>query len=160
MWQYVIVLQFPEMKTVMKLDLFSSCMWSHVVWKVGTSILEEPRASIFKLEEWLWSSKQHGSFRMLEHIYQTMRHYRKFPGLGQKRNAGLTYSIWAAISFKIVSLGTYTAISSFFTCFKRTVEIVFLHTVEYHWQFPLDVRHCFKTSYLQFHFQFGKQSDR
>jgi hypothetical protein len=24
-------------------------------------------------------------------------------------------------------------------------------------QFPLDVRHCFKTSSLQFHFQFGKQ---
>jgi hypothetical protein len=26
-------------------------------------------------------------------------------------------------------------------------------------QFPLDVRHCFKTSSLQLHFQFGKQSE-
>jgi hypothetical protein len=34
----------------------------------------------------------------------------KTPGLGQKRNAGLTYSILAAISFKIISLGTYTVI--------------------------------------------------
>jgi hypothetical protein len=38
------------------------------------------------------------------------RFYQKVPGLGQKKNAGLTYSILAAISFKIVSLGTYTAI--------------------------------------------------
>jgi hypothetical protein len=30
----------------------------------------------------------------------------KVSGLGQKRNAGLTYSILAAIFFKIVSLGT------------------------------------------------------
>jgi hypothetical protein len=35
--------------------------------------------------------------------------YWKVPRLGQKRNAGLTYSILAAISFKIVSLETYTA---------------------------------------------------
>jgi hypothetical protein len=26
-------------------------------------------------------------------------------------------------------------------------------------RFPFDVRHCFKTSSLQFHFQFGKQSE-
>jgi hypothetical protein len=26
-------------------------------------------------------------------------------------------------------------------------------------RFPLDVRHCFKTPSLQFHFQFGKQSE-
>jgi hypothetical protein len=32
-----------------------------------------------------------------------MRFYRKVSKLGQKRNAGLTYSILAAISFKIVS---------------------------------------------------------
>jgi hypothetical protein len=32
-----------------------------------------------------------------------------------KKNAGLTYSILAAISFKTVSLGTYTAIPSFFS---------------------------------------------
>jgi hypothetical protein len=38
------------------------------------------------------------------------RFYWKVPGLGQKREAGLTYSILAAISFKIVSLGMYTAI--------------------------------------------------
>jgi hypothetical protein len=39
-----------------------------------------------------------------------MRYYWKVPGLGQKINAGLTYSILAAISFKIVFLGTYTVI--------------------------------------------------
>jgi hypothetical protein len=40
--------------------------------------------------------------------------YRKVPRLGQKRNAGLCYSILVAISFKIVSLVIYTAIPSFF----------------------------------------------
>jgi hypothetical protein len=39
-----------------------------------------------------------------------MKSYRKIPRLGQKRNAGLTYSILAAISFKIAPLGMYTAI--------------------------------------------------
>jgi hypothetical protein len=48
------------------------------------------------------------------------RGYQKVPGLGQKRNAGLTYSILAAISFKIVSLGTYKLIPSFLPCFKST----------------------------------------
>jgi hypothetical protein len=43
---------------------------------------------------------QHGIYYM----------YRKVPGQGQKRNAGLTYPILAAISFKIVSLGMYTVI--------------------------------------------------
>jgi hypothetical protein len=31
--------------------------------------------------------------------------YKKVHGLGQKRNAGIAYTILAAISFKIVSLG-------------------------------------------------------
>jgi hypothetical protein len=26
-------------------------------------------------------------------------------------------------------------------------------------RFPLDDRHCFKTSFFQFHFQFGKQNE-
>jgi hypothetical protein len=37
-------------------------------------------------------------------------YYQEVPGLGQKRNSGLIYSILASITFKIVSLGTYTAI--------------------------------------------------
>jgi hypothetical protein len=82
--------------------------------------------------------------------------YRKVPGLGQKRNAGLTYSILAAISLKIF-LGTYTVIPLFFPCFRSTMEVILLNAVEYHLWFPLDVRHCFKMSSLQFHFQFGKQ---
>jgi hypothetical protein len=45
--------------------------------------------------------------------------YRKVPGLGQKRNAGLTYSILAAISFKIVSLGTYIAFPSFISTLQK-----------------------------------------
>jgi hypothetical protein len=57
--------------------------------------------------------------------------YRKVPGLGQKRNAGLTYSILATISLKIVSFGMYTAIPSFFPHFKSTVEVIFLNGVEY-----------------------------
>jgi hypothetical protein len=66
--------------------------------------------------------------------------YWKVPGLGQKRNAGLTYSILAAISFKIVSLRTYTVIPSLFPCFKSTVEVIFLNVVKYCLWFPLDVR--------------------
>jgi hypothetical protein len=85
--------------------------------------------------------------------------YRKVPGLGQKRNAGLTYSILAVTSFKIVSLGMYAAISSFFQHFKSPVEVILLNAVEYRLKFNSDVRHCFKTSSLQFHFQFWKQSE-
>jgi hypothetical protein len=47
-----------------------------------------------------------------------MRLYRKVRGLRQKRNIGLTFSILVAISFEIVSLGTYTAIPSFFYATK------------------------------------------
>jgi hypothetical protein len=85
--------------------------------------------------------------------------YRKAPRLGEKRNTGITYSILAAISFKIVSLGTYTAIPSFFPCFKNTVEVIFLNVVKCRLRLSLDVRRCFKMSSLQFHFQFGKQSE-
>jgi hypothetical protein len=52
------------------------------------------------------------------------------PRLGQKRNALLTHAILATI-FKIVSLGMYTAISSFFPCFRRTIEVILLNAVEY-----------------------------
>jgi hypothetical protein len=51
------------------------------------------------------------------------------PELCQKINAGLTYSIMAAISFKIVSLGTYTTIPSFFLHFKSTVEVILVHVL-------------------------------
>jgi hypothetical protein len=54
--------------------------------------------------------------------------YQKVPRLGHKINAGLTYSI-LAISFKIVSLGTYTAIPLFFACFRSTVDVIFLDAV-------------------------------
>jgi hypothetical protein len=65
-----------------------------------------------------------------------MRFYRKVSGLGQKRNSGLTYSILADISFKIISLGTYTAIPLFFSHLKSTVEVIFLNAVEYRLRFP------------------------
>jgi hypothetical protein len=42
-----------------------------------------------------------------------MKYYQKVPGLGEERNAGLIYSIMAAISFRMVFLGMYTAIPSF-----------------------------------------------
>jgi hypothetical protein len=42
---------------------------------------------------------------------------------------------------------------------KSTVEVIFLNSVEYRLRFPLDVGHSFKTSSLQFYFQFGKQSE-
>jgi hypothetical protein len=64
----------------------------------------------------------------------------KFPDYIKKRNTGLTYSILAAISFKIVSLGTYTAMPQFFPSFKSTVQVIFLNAVEYRLRFPLDVR--------------------
>jgi hypothetical protein len=64
-----------------------------------------------------------------------------------------------AISFQIISLGTYTAILSFFPRLKSTVEVIFLNAVENSFRFSLDIRHCFKMSSLQFHFLFGKQSE-
>jgi hypothetical protein len=45
--------------------------------------------------------------------------HQKVPGLGQKRNVGLTCSILAAISFKIVSLGPYTTIPSFLSVLQK-----------------------------------------
>jgi hypothetical protein len=83
-------------------------------------------------------------------------HYHKDHGLGQKRYADLTYSILAAISFKIFPLGTYTAIQSFF------------HAANYHGShFPYCVwvlailfgYRRFTTLPLQFNFQFRKQSE-
>jgi hypothetical protein len=38
------------------------------------------------------------------------------------------------------------------------VEVIFLNSLEYRLRIPLHVRHHFKTSSLQFHFQFGKQT--
>jgi hypothetical protein len=86
-----------------------------------------------------------------------MWYYRKVHDHVNK-NAGFTYSILAAISFKIDSLGKYTMTPSVFKHFKSTVEVIFLNAAEYRFQFPLYVRHCFKMLSLQFHFQFGKQS--
>jgi hypothetical protein len=67
--------------------------------------------------------------------------YRKVPGLGHNRKCGLIYLILAAISFKIVAIGTYTEIPIFFFYFlfiyffflrfKSTVEVIFLNAVEY-----------------------------
>jgi hypothetical protein len=45
------------------------------------------------------------TFSFQDITFTDMRFYRKVPGLGRKRNAGLTYSILAAISFKISLLG-------------------------------------------------------
>jgi hypothetical protein len=100
---------------------------------------------------WYPSTSLHGILTQ-----NATRSYQKVPRLGQKRNTGLTYSVLAAISYKIVSLGMHTVILSFFPHFISTMEVIFHNAVEYHLQFPLDVRHCFKMS-LQFHFQFGKQ---
>jgi hypothetical protein len=73
------------------------------------------------------------------HSVSFMRCYLKVPGLGKKGNAGLTYSILAAISFKIVSLGMYTVFPSFFPCFKSKMKVIFLNAAEYRLRFPLDV---------------------
>jgi hypothetical protein len=45
--------------------------------------------------------------------------HQKVPGLDQKRNTGLNYSILAAISIKIVSLGMYIEIPSFFSTLQK-----------------------------------------
>jgi hypothetical protein len=66
---------------------------------------------------------------LIWYIYEVLS-YWKVPRLGQKRNAGLTYSILAAVFFKIVSLGMYTVIS-FFPRFKSTMEVIFLNAVKY-----------------------------
>jgi hypothetical protein len=77
--------------------------------------------------------------------------YRKVPEIGQKISAGLTYSISAAISFKIVSLGTYTL--------RKHHGSNFPYWCRSRLQSLTNVRHCFKTAFLQFHFQSGKQSE-
>jgi hypothetical protein len=63
-------------------------------------------------------------------MHEFVDEIHQVPGLGQKRNAGLTYSILAVVSF-----GTYTAIPSFFPCFRSTVEVIFLNAVEDRLQF-------------------------
>jgi hypothetical protein len=68
-----------------------------------------------------------------------MGFYWKVRGLCQKRNAGLTYPILAAVFW-----GTYTAIPPCFPCFKSTEEVISLNVVEYRLRFPLDVRHVSK----------------
>jgi hypothetical protein len=78
------------------------------------------------------NSKVQFSVCLIKHHAKKIYGYRKVPGLGQKRNGGLTYVVLAAISFKIVSLGTYAVIPSFFPCFKSAMEVMFLNAVEYH----------------------------
>jgi hypothetical protein len=56
-------------------------------------------------------------------------------------------------------LEMYAVIPSFFPCFESTKEIIFLNAVEYCLWLASDIRHCFKTSSLKFHFQFGKWSE-
>jgi hypothetical protein len=63
------------------------------------------------------------------------------------------------VDIRGVCLGTYTAIPSFFTRFKSTIEVISLNAYKYCLQVPLDVKLCFKTYSLQFHFQFRKQSE-
>jgi hypothetical protein len=65
-------------------------------------------------------------------MHPTYEVYQKVPGLGQKRNAGLTYSILAAIAFKIVPWERIQGSHCFFPQFRRTVEVIFLNAVEYH----------------------------
>jgi hypothetical protein len=50
-------------------------------------------------------------------------------------------------------------IPSFSPCFRSTMKVIFLNALEYCLWFPLNIRHCFKMQCLQFHFQFGKQSE-
>jgi hypothetical protein len=90
---------------------------------------------------------------MIHHFYN-----RKVPRLGQRRNAGLTYSILAAISYKIVSMETHTAIPLFFHASKapwKSFTLILSSTAcDSLWM----SRYCFKTSSLQFYFLLGKQS--
>jgi hypothetical protein len=77
------------------------------------------------MERFMKYAVEMGSGAMIYEVYW------KVPGLRQKRNAGLTYSSLAVISFKI-SLGTYIVIPSSFPHFKSTVELIFLNDVKYH----------------------------
>jgi hypothetical protein len=44
------------------------------------------------------------------------------------------------------------------SCPKMVDHAIFVNDVEYCSRFPLHIRHCFKMSSLQFHFQFGNLS--
>jgi hypothetical protein len=87
-----------------------------------------------------------------------MRCYQKVPGLGQKRNAGLIYTILAAISFKSFLGNIYNDPIVFSTLQKAPWKSLSLMlsgtTCDSLWM----SRRCFKTS-LHLHFQFGKQSE-
>jgi hypothetical protein len=48
--------------------------------------------------------------------------------------------IFAAISFKIVSLGTIRLPNQFFPCFESTKDVILLNAVKYYLQFPLAIR--------------------
>jgi hypothetical protein len=88
--------------------------------KILTSFLQTVsdavRSHISYVLVWIKSCDIWTSAASVIHQYNV---YRKVPRLGQKRNAGLTYSVLAAISF-----GTYTAIPSFFPRFKSTMEVI------------------------------------
>jgi hypothetical protein len=79
-------------------------------------------------------------------------YYQKVHRLGH-----FTYSILAAISFKIVSLGTYTVIPLFFPCFKSTPEVIFLNAVDYH-LYPFGCQTLFQKRHpFSFNFNFGNK---
>lgn len=83
------------------------------------------------------------------------------------RSSGNTES--PLIPFFITNYQTYKSIRKFpdltqfsqpfSACFKNAREVIFLKAAGYHLQIPLDVRHCFRTLFLNFYFQFGKQSE-
>jgi hypothetical protein len=102
-----------------------------------------------------------GGYTICIHIMNIGKYevYRSVPGLGQKKKCWLNLLKFSAMYFKIVFLRTYTETPSFISSFKSTVKAIFLNAVEYRLRFPLDFRHCFKTSSIQFHFQFRKQSE-
>jgi hypothetical protein len=74
--------------------------------------------------------------QILHNVIRVLAFANCSPRLAHTRFYGLTYSILAAVSSKIVSLGTW----SVFLCFKSFVDVIFLYVVEYCLQFTLDVR--------------------
>jgi hypothetical protein len=91
-------------------------------------------------------------------VHQQNKQMNRVPGLGQKRNAGLTYSNLAVISFKTVSLGMYTLIPSFFSHFKSTVKVISITAVEYHLRFTFECQTVSKRLLFSFIFNLGNKA--
>jgi hypothetical protein len=81
----------------------------------------------------------------------------KFPDWVKKEMMAYLAQFWLSSPSKLSPWERIQWFHRFLPRFRSTVEVISLNAVECRVRFSLDVRHCFKTSSLQFHFQFGEK---